>query len=468
MILPERFLTASLRAHPSGEAVTRVLAAAIAAVDPHSAVRRHLRREGQRVWLGQRVYDLDAFERIWLVGAGKAGLPMASAAADILGDRLTGGVVIVKEGYAGEQPPGIDLMEAGHPLPDQRGVEATRRLMALLEKAGPRDWVLVLLSGGGSALLTAPAPGVSLADLQELTAALLACGANIQEINTLRKHVDTIKGGGLARRAVPAHISALVLSDVVGDPLDVIASGPTVPDTSTFADAWDVLQRYDILAQTPSAIRNYLEKGLRGVLPETPKPGDPLFERVQNHIVSSNFQAAQAGLAQVAVEGWQTMLLTTFLQGEARQVGRMLGAIARQAVLTGQPLTRPFCLVAGGETTVTLRGKGLGGRNQELALGAASELDGLPGVILVALATDGGDGPTDAAGAVVTGETLVRACAAGLDAQDFLARNDAYHFFAPLGDLLLPGPTLTNVNDLAFLFLLPMAPPHAEREKPLS
>ena len=455
MLPPERFLTTSLRTHPGGAAVARVMAAAIRAVDPEQAVRRHLRREGDCVWVDERAYDLAAFERVWLVGAGKAGLPMARAAVDVLGERISGGVVIVKEGYAGAGRAAAGhrpVVQAGHPLPDERGVQATRHLISVLEAAGPRDWVLCLLSGGGSALLTAPAPGVSLADLQGLTAALLACGASIQEINALRKHVDTIKGGGLARMAAPAQVTALILSDVVGDPLDVIASGPTVPDTSTFADAWDILRRYDILDQTPPAVRARLEQGLRGTLPETPKPGDPLFERVQNHIVCSNYQAAQAGLAQAAAEGWQTLLLTTFLQGEARQVGRMLGAIARQAARTGQPLARPFCLVAGGETTVTLRGDGLGGRNQELALGAVGELDGLPDVILAALATDGGDGPTDAAGAVVTGETLARARAAGLAPQDFLARNDAYHFFAPLGDLLLPGPTLTNVNDLTFLF----------------
>ncbi len=454
MLSPERFLTTSLRAHSSGAAVARVMAAAIRAVDPEQAVRRHLRREGDCVWVGERAYDLTAFERVWLVGAGKAGLPMARAAIDVLGERVSGGVIIVKEGYAGSGSslPGITLLEAGHPLPDERGMQATRQLIAVLEGAGPRDWVLCLLSGGGSALLTAPASGVSLADLQRLTAALLACGASIHEINALRKHVDTIKGGGLARMAAPAQVTALILSDVVGDPLDVIASGPTVPDTSTFAGAWDILRRYDILDQTPPAIRARLEQGLRGALPETPKPGDALFERVQNHIVCSNYQAAQAGLAQAAAEGWQTLLLTTFLQGEARQAGRMLGAVARQVARTGQPLARPFCLVAGGETTVTLRGDGLGGRNQELALGAVSELDGLPGMILAALATDGGDGPTDAAGAVVTGETLARARASGLDPQGFLARNDAYHFFAPLGDLLLTGPTLTNVNDLTFLF----------------
>jgi glycerate 2-kinase len=453
-MLPERFLTTSLRAHPQGAGITRVLSAAIQAVDPYQAVLRHLRREGHSIWVGEQAYELDSFEHIWLVGAGKAGYPMARAALEVLGERVSGGVVIVKEGYAPpkEALPGIELYEAGHPLPDARGVQATRRLISVLERAGPRDWVVSLISGGGSALLTAPAPGITLDEFQGLTGLLLACGADIGQINCLRKHVDTIKGGGLARLAAPARVTALILSDVVGDPLDVIASGPAVPDPSTFGQAWSVLEDYDVLEKIPASIRARLQSGLDGQIPETPKPGDALFERVQNQIVCSNYQAAQAGLVQAAAEGWGTLLLTTFLQGEARQAGRMLGAIARQAAHTGEPLRRPFCLAAGGETTVTLRGNGKGGRNQEVAIGAAQELDGLENVILVALATDGGDGPTDAAGAVVSGETLRRARDLGLDGQDYLRRNDAYHFFAPLGDLLLPGPTQTNVNDLTFLF----------------
>lgn len=455
-MLPERFLTTSLRAHPQGAGVARVLAAAIQAVDPYQAVLRHLRREGNRVWVGRQELDLDSFDHIWLVGAGKAGYPMARAALEVLAERVSGGVVIVKEGYASPEAPlpGIELVEAGHPIPDLRGEHATRRLASVLEKAGPRDWVLCLLSGGGSALLTAPAPGVTLADLSKLTGLLLACGADIGQINCLRKHLDTIKGGGLARLAAPAPVTTLVLSDVVGDPLDVIASGPTVPDPSTFVQGWEVLERYDLLEKIPASIRARLQSGLDGEIPDTPKPGDALFERVQNQVVASNYQAARAGLAQAAAEGYNTLLLTTFLQGEARQAGRMLGAIARQSARTGEPLPRPFCLAAGGETTVTLRGGGMGGRNQEVALGAALELDGLENVILVALATDGGDGPTDAAGAVVTGETLSRALENGWQPLDFLQRNDAYHFFEPLGDLLLPGPTQTNVNDLTFLFVL--------------
>ncbi|HMN60082.1 MAG TPA: DUF4147 domain-containing protein, partial [Anaerolinea sp.] len=312
---------------------------------------------------------------------------------------------------------------------------------------------LCLISGGGSALLTCPAEGISLDDMRAVTGLLLGCGANINEMNAVRKHLDLVKGGGLARWAAPARTAALILSDVIGDPLDVIASGPCVPDSSSFASAWSILERYNLIDRLPEAVRARLQSGLRGQVAETPKPGDPLFERVQNEVIASNYQAAQAALEQARRDGWQTLLLTTYLQGEARQAGRMLAAVARQAAGSAEPLGRPACLVLGGETTVTLRGDGLGGRNQELALGAVAEMDGLADAFLVALATDGGDGPTDAAGAVVTGETLVRARAAGLDPADFLARNDAYHFFQPLADLLLPGPTQTNVNDLAFLFL---------------
>jgi glycerate 2-kinase len=452
----ESFMTHSLRAHPAGAAVSRVLAAALDAVDPDAAVRRCLRREDGRLWVGERVFDLAKVRRVWVVGAGKAGFPMARAAADVLGEWVAGGLVIVKDGYAPRDAklPGIEICEASHPLPDERGAAATRRMAGILNHLTHDDLVLCLISGGGSALLTAPAEGVSLADLQSMTMVLLGCGASINEINTLRKHVDLAKGGGLARWAAPAQVAALILSDVIGDPLDVIASGPCVPDSSTFADALAVLERYALLETVPAGIREHLQAGLRGELAETPKPADGLFARVSNFVVASNYQAAQAALAQARREGWGTLLLTTFLQGEARQAGRTLAAIARQVAQTGEPLPRPTCLVVGGETTVTLRGGGLGGRNQELALGAAAEMSGLPNALLVALATDGGDGPTDAAGAVVTGDTLSRAAAGGLSPGDFLANNDAYHFFAPLGDLLLPGPTQTNVNDLAFLFIL--------------
>ena len=456
---PNSFLTSTLRTHPAGQAVTRVLSAALDAVDPYAAVLRHLKREGgggEQVWVGDRSYALETGRRVWVVGAGKAGFPMARAAAEVLGERIAGGLVIVKDGHApsGQTLPGIQIVEAAHPVPDERGEAATRRIAALLEQAAPGDLVLALISGGGSALMTAPAPGIVLADVQALTSQLLASGASIDEINALRKHIDLAKGGGLAGWAAPARTAALILSDVIGDPLDVIASGPCVPDASTFTDTDAVLRRYDLLDRVPPSIRIHLEDGLRGSVPETPKPGDPLFEHVQIQVVASNIQAAQAAVAQAEREGWQTLLLTTYLQGEARHAGRFIAAVARQAAATGEPLPRPACILIGGETTVTLRGDGLGGRNQELALGAVSEMSGLENALLVALATDGGDGPTDAAGAVVSGETLARARAKGLDPQAFLARNDAYHFFEPLGDLLRPGPTQTNVNDITFLFVL--------------
>jgi hydroxypyruvate reductase len=446
-------MTHSIRAAPWGEAVRRVLAAAIQAVDPAAAVQRNLKRSGDRLWVAGREVDLSRFDRVLLAGAGKAGAPMARAAAGILGDRLAAGVMIVKEGYSEDLADRkISVIEAGHPLPDERGVQGAGRVVELLEDAGPDDLVIALLSGGGSALLVSPAEGLSLADLQGLTSALLRCGADIYEINALRKHLERLKGGGMARLAAPATLVTLILSDVVGDPLDVIASGPTVPDRSTYAEAFHVLEKYDLLEKAPIAIVRHLERGLIGELPETPKPGEAVFIQVNNVLIGSNKLAAEAALKQAQAEGLQGLLLTTYLQGEARQAGRLLASLARQIAADGRPLPRPSCLVAGGETTVTLHGNGLGGRNQELALGAVADLAGLPGVALVTLATDGGDGPTDAAGAVVTGNTLERAHQAGLSPSDYLARNDAYHFFDALDDLLKPGPTQTNVNDLVFLF----------------
>jgi glycerate 2-kinase len=454
--------THSIRNSTDGNRLLRILTAAVQAVEPGQAVHNHLQRSGDQLNISGRLYDLRSFRRVRLVGAGKAGAPMACAAAEILGPNLTDGIVVVKEGYLGDlpRPDRIEFIEAGHPIPNVQGVRGAARLAAFLSSSNSTDLVIALISGGGSALLISPTPGVSLEDLQQLTADLLASGANIQEINTLRRHLEVLKGGGLARQIRPAGLITLVLSDVVGDPLDVIASGPTVPDPTTYGEAYHILEDYDLLARTPVAIREHLQKGMRGLIPETPKPGDPLFERVQNVIIGSNSQAALAALAAAEAEGFHTLLLTTFLQGEARQVGRFLGSSLRQIAASGHPLPRPACLIAGGETTVTLpllpgdQLAGLGGRNQELALGAVNELAGLPNVALIAFATDGGDGPTDAAGAIVTGETLGRAQQLGLDPMDFLRRNDAYHFFAALDDLLKPGPTQTNVNDLTLLFAL--------------
>lgn len=448
----DRFLTHSLEGIEAGERVRLILAAALQAVDPAEAVRRCVQRDGHSLLIGDRSYDLGAFQRVLIVGAGKAGAPMAQAIEGILGDRVEAGVIIVKEGYAAEVS-SLKIVEAGHPIPDARGVAGAEDIIRLLASTREDDLVIGLISGGGSALLVSPQSGISLEDLQNLTAALLASGADIYEINTLRKHLERLKGGQLARLAAPAQMATLILSDVVGDPLDMIASGPTVPDDSKFQEAYDVLARYRLLENVPQSVTQHLQRGIAGHIPENPRAGDRLFEKIHNVIVGSNSLAAQAAVEQAREEGFNAMLLTTYLQGEARQAGRFLAAIARQLAASGQPLDRPACIVVGGETTVTLQGDGLGGRNQEMALGAVQDMAGLEHTALICLATDGGDGPTAAAGAVVTGETLARARQQGLDPQPYLSRNDAYHFFEPLGDLLVTGPTMTNVNDLAFIFV---------------
>lgn len=455
---PTLLMTHSLRSTPWGEKVAHILASALQAVEPGAAVGRFLHYEGDWLYAGERRYNLSLFRRIQLVAVGKAAAPMARAAVEILGSHLSGGIVLTKDGHLGDpsELPGLECLEAGHPVPDKRGTQATAHIATLLADSRLDDLLLLLISGGGSALMVSPVPGVSLDDLRDLTSSLLACGADIQQINTLRKHLERLKGGGLASLAFPATLITLILSDVVGDPLDVIASGPAVPDPTTYTEALQVLEGYDLLEQIPLAILEHLRAGRNGQVPETPKPGDPIFDRVHNLIVGSNLQAAQAALEEASRGGFHTLLLTTYLQGEARQVGRTLGSILRQVAASGQPVARPACLVAGGETTVSLQAGwevgSLGGRNQELALGAVAELSGLEDVLLATLATDGGDGPTDAAGALVTGDTLMRAQMAGLQPENYFSRNDAYHFFEPLGDLLKPGPTLTNVNDLAFLF----------------
>ncbi len=450
--------TRSIQDSPHREAILAVQRAALAAVEPGAALRRHVQRRGERLTVAGRGYDLRACERVWVVGGGKAAPAMTAALCDLLGERLTGGLVITKYSHRTPGPATgpVAVLEAGHPLPDEAGVAGARRLADLLSRATDRDLVLAVLSGGGSALLTLPAEGLSLADLQATTDLLLRCGATIVELNAVRKHLSRIKGGGLARLAAPAPVVSLILSDVVGDPPDVIASGPTAPDPTTFAEAWAVLRRYALVGRVPAAVRERLQAGMAGRLAETPKPGDALFERVQNAIVGSNRLAAEAAVRAARQAGLHALLLSTFVEGEARQVARVAAALAKELVHYDRPIPRPACLVWGGETTVTVRGSGQGGRNQELALAAALALDGLPGVVLVALGSDGTDGPTDAAGAVATGQTVARARALGLDPAVHLADNDAYPFFDALDDLIRTGPTGTNVNDLLFLFAFPV------------
>jgi glycerate 2-kinase len=432
------------------QVLDKVLAAALAAVEPGQAVRNAVAVEGDALVVGGRRYDLRQYRRALIVGAGKASAPMAAALEEVLGERLPiEGSVTVRYGHS-VPAQHVVIREAGHPMPDQAGVDATREIVTLLEGATERDLVLCVISGGGSALLTLPHEGLSLDDLRQTTDALLRCGATINEINVVRKHLDQVKGGGLARLAAPASVVTLVLSDVVGNPLDAIASGPTVPDTSTWSDAIAVFDRFALWDQVPSSV---VER-LRSRLPDTPKPGDPLFDSTQTVVVGSNLLACEAAAAEAERHGFASQVLTTYVEGEAKEVGRVLAGLLREVDASGHPLRRPCCLIAGGETTVTVRGQGLGGRNQELALAAAYALRGVPNVLLASLGTDGSDGPTDAAGAWVDGDTLQRARAAGMDPARYLADNDSYRCFEGLGQLIKTGPTNTNVNDIYLLFAI--------------
>lgn len=437
----------------------RMIRAALAAVEPGEAVRRFVQRDGDVLAVGDQHYDLGDYGRVRIIGAGKASAPMAQALAQILDDRLTDGLVIVKYGHvlpAGQTAGPVEIVEAGHPVPDEAGLRQTRRLIDFLEDSSTRDLVFCLVSGGGSALLTQPVEAISLDHLQRLTSLLLASGAAIGEMNIVRKHLSRVKGGRLAQLAAPATLVSLVLSDVIGDPLDIIASGPTVPDPSTFADALAILRKYHLAGGPDSVLEpifRYLLAGLAGKEPDTPKPGNLAFSRVQNVVIGNNRLAAKAAAGVAQGEGLNTLLVPTYVEGEAREVGKMIASLARGLAANEALVLHPACVVFGGETTVTLRGDGLGGRNQEMALAAALELAGCHNVLITCLGTDGNDGPTDAAGAFAGGETAARAQALGLAPADFLARNDSYHFFQALGDLIVTGPTNTNVNDLAFIFV---------------
>ncbi|MFQ5651772.1 MAG: glycerate kinase [bacterium] len=429
-----------------------IFEAGVHAADPRGAVHEFVGREKNCLTVAGRPYDLDDFGNVYVVGAGKAAAAMAAAVEEILGDKITAGVINVKYGHL-DHVHKLELHEAGHPVPDKAGQQGVLEMVQLLEKAGEKDLFICLISGGGSALLPLPADGISLQDKQEVTRQLLACGATIDEINTVRKHISKIKGGQLTRLAYPAQLVTLILSDVVGDPLDAIASGPTVPDSTTFQEVEQILRRHEILKQIPATIQTHLQKGVRGEIPETPKAGDGMFAKTQNVIVASNFEAIAAARDQAAALGYNTLILSSFVQGETREVAHVHAAIAREIVSSGHPVEPPACIISGGETTVTLRGTGKGGRNQEFALAAAIVLDGLRPVVILSGGTDGTDGPTDAAGAFCDGDTVRRAQATGLEAATHLSNNDAYPFFKALGDLLITGPTNTNVMDLRLILV---------------
>ena len=431
--------------------------ASLKRVDPYEAVRRFVRLDGNNLLLDEEgesetVLDLQAFARIFVVGGGKATAPMARAVEDTLGERVRQGIINVKYGFGGELLR-TKLIEAGHPLPDQKGVDGARKILDLLQSAGERDLVFSLISGGGSALLPLPAGTITLAEKQALTKKLLECGASIEEINAIRKHISLSKGGQLARAAFPATTVNLMLSDVVGDKMDVIASGPFVPDQSTFKEAWAIIEKYE-LTDIPQSIKAHLQKGLEGKIPETPKLGDVVFSRVYNRIVGSNLLALEAAKAEAERMGYTTLILSSMVEGETKEVARVHTAIAKEILASGQPIRPPACVISGGETTVTIRGHGLGGRNQEFCLAAALDLMDLPPrVVILSGGTDGNDGPTPAAGAMVDQQTVQRGIQAGMKAAEYLRNNDSFHFFEKTGELLVTGPTKTNVMDVRIVLV---------------
>lgn len=430
-----------------------IFSAGVKAADPLDLIKRHVRLldEGA-LRVGSQRYELCRYDAIYAMGAGKASARMALAVEQLLGDRIRDGVVNVKYGHSLPLER-IKIHEAGHPIPDEAGIRGTLEIVNLFERAGKKDLIIFVLSGGGSALLSAPADGLTLEDKQRTTEKLLRCGAAIEEINAVRKHLSKVKGGRLARLARPATLISLILSDVAGDRLDAIGSGPTAPDTSTFADCWRVIERYRIAREIPPAARALLAQGANGQIDETPKAGDGVFQHVQNVIIGNNSLTLAAAKQTAEALGYHSMIFADSFGGQAGEAARAHAVLATEILGHRAPVPRPACVISGGETTVTVRGAGLGGRNQEFGLAAAIEIDGHDEIVVLSGGTDGTDGPTDAAGAVVDGSTIQRSRDKGLDAQQFLINNDSYHFLRSVGDLLVTGPTLTNVMDLRLILV---------------
>ena len=428
----------------------KMLRQALASVHAGQALNRTLHRDGDELAIGGQRYNLRDYKRVVVVGAGKAAAVMARAIEPILGRHLDDGLVVVKYGH-GVPTKRIAVAEAGHPLPDRAGLAAARRVTALAAGLTGRDLLFLLLSGGASSLMPAPVSGVTLSDKRRVTDQLLRCGADIVEVNCVRKHLSTLKGGRLAALC-RATVVTLILSDVIGDDLSAIGSGPTAPDPTTYRDAVACLRRHRLWSSVPTGVREHLSSGVKGRVADTPKPGADLFRRVHHEIIGNNAMALSALTAAARLAGWRTLLLPPFTK-DAREAGAEMGALARRILMRQRPVASPCCVVAGGETTVTVTGSGRGGRTQEFAVAAAHAVAGLPGVYIAAVATDGSDGPTDAAGALVNGETWPSAVRMGINLDAALTRNDTYRALKRLNSHIMTGPTGTNVNDLYLLFV---------------
>lgn len=434
--------------------VITILNAAIEAVDPGRAVENAISFVDNQIVLKQDnlAFPLPDYSRIFVVGGGKAGGAMSEAIERVLGERIKKGCVNVLKGTENDyNPDKISLHGASHPVPDNNGVEGVRKILQTVEEASDDDIIIVLISGGGSAIMPHPADGITLGDLQETTSLLLKSGGTINELNTVRKHLSNFKGGKLAEKCFPSTVISLVISDVVGDPIDTIASGPTAPDNSYFNDAYQVLKNRRIWEATPENVKLRILMGVEGKISETPKPGDNTFEKVTNIVIANNSYAAEAAKKTAEELGYDSVILSTYVEGEARDVGTVFAGIAKEIEAKNRPINKPGAVVIGGESTVTVLGKGIGGRNMELAMSASRQIP--DSALIACLATDGIDGPTDSAGAIVDGYTLQRAKKHGLDIGCFLDRNDSYSFFKTLNDYLFTGPTGTNVNDLSVILV---------------
>lgn len=430
-----------------------ILKSAIDAVKPTQLIANQIGLYGDILQIGEKLINLSKFENIYVIGAGKASAFMALSLEKIMKDKVTYGAVIVK--YDHRAPcKKIKILEGGHPIIDENCIAATGQILNMVEQADEKDLVICLISGGGSALFEKLPEGISLSDLQETFKLLLECGAAIEEVNTVRKHLSLVKGGKLARAIAPATCVSLLLSDVIGDPVESIASGPTAADPTTFPDTWQVIEKYELADRLPDAVKLYLQDGLDGKIPETLKPGDPIFNKTDNIVLGNNFHSLETA-KQIAKElGYNTLILSSQIQGEAKEIAKAIAGMISEIISSGHPLPRPACLLMGGETTVTIRGKGKGGRNQELALSALLSLKNVvEPYALVSCGTDGTDGPTDAAGGIILPEMWENARKLKLNPQQYLAQNDAYHFLEKVDGLIKTGPTGTNVMDIVFALI---------------
>ena len=435
----------------------KIYSTAIEAVNPIHAINRHLKNEHNVLKLFQHdtligEYDLESYNNIYIVGAGKATARMALAIENILSDKISSGCISVKYGYT-ETLQKIDIIEAAHPVPDENGIKASKEIVSILEKAEKNDLVISLISGGGSALLPLPPDPISLSEKQLTTNLLLKSGASIHEINCIRKHISLVKGGNLARAAAPATVINLMISDVVGDNPDVIASGPFVPDNATFKDALGILQKYKIESEVPQSVLTRITDGSNGKIDDNPQASETIFESITNVIIASNIHSLEAAEKMAKELNYNTLILSSQIEGNTKDCAGMHTAIAKEIVNTGNPIAKPACIISGGETTVKVTGSGKGGRNTEFAIQAAKFIQGIKGITVLSIGTDGSDGPTDAAGAYCTSETIKLSEENGLNINEYIESNDSYNFFDTLGTLIKTGPTNTNVMDVRIILV---------------